>query len=186
MTLKLCWGGGGFQNREIQKQYNQNNFVFICHIHNYTEYSQQWNMSSAFNPSKCTHLEQWAADTAAPGEQLGVRCLAQGSHLSRGQFLEPRFEPKTSGYKSNALSIRPRLPQKAQHYSQFYKVHPRGIRTQNTTGFELQRKRLSKIKQCSRHLITSIILMFFSGKICPKIVVLNMLVLVQFFSVQYI
>ncbi len=45
-------------------------------------------------------------------EQLGVRCLAQGSHLSRGQFLpEPRFEPTTSGYKSDALSIRPRLPQ---------------------------------------------------------------------------
>ncbi len=31
-----------------------------------------------------THLEQWAAIYAAvPGEQLGVRCLAQG-HLSRG------------------------------------------------------------------------------------------------------
>ncbi len=31
-----------------------------------------------------THPEQWAAIyTAAPGEQLGVRCLAQG-HLSRG------------------------------------------------------------------------------------------------------
>ncbi len=51
-------------------------------------------------------------------EQLEVRCLAQGSHLSRGQFLpEPRFEPTTSGYKSDALSIRattahlePRLP----------------------------------------------------------------------------
>ncbi len=43
----------------------------------------------------------------APGEQLGVRCLAQGSHLSRGQFLlEPRFEPTTSGYKSDTLSIR--------------------------------------------------------------------------------
>ncbi len=55
-----------------------------------------------------THLEQWAADDAAPGEQSGVRCLAQGSHLSRGQFLpEPRFEPPTLGYKSNALSIRP-------------------------------------------------------------------------------
>ncbi len=41
------------------------------------------------------------------GEQLGVRCLAQGSDLSRGQFLpEPSFEPTTSGYKSNALSIR--------------------------------------------------------------------------------
>ncbi len=48
-----------------------------------------------------------AADTAVPGEQLGVRCHAQGSHLSRGQFLlEPRFEPITSGYKSNALSTR--------------------------------------------------------------------------------
>ncbi len=58
-----------------------------------------------------THLKQWSADAAAPREQLGVRCLAQGSHLSRGQFLlEPRFEPTTSGYKSKALSIRPRLP----------------------------------------------------------------------------
>ncbi len=32
-----------------------------------------------------THPEQWAAVYAVvPGEQLGVRCLAQGSHLSRG------------------------------------------------------------------------------------------------------
>ncbi len=28
--------------------------------------------------------EQWAANAAAPGEKLGVQCLAQGSHLSRG------------------------------------------------------------------------------------------------------
>ncbi len=64
-------------------------------------------MFSAFNPSKCAHLEQWAADAVAPREQLGIRCLAQGSHLSRGQSLpEPRFEPTTLGYKSNALSIR--------------------------------------------------------------------------------
>ncbi len=63
-----------------------------------------------------THLEQWEADTAAPGEQLGVRCLAQGSHLSYGQFLpEPRFEPTTSGYKSNALYIRPQLPPQSVH-----------------------------------------------------------------------
>ncbi len=55
------------------------------------------NLCSAFNPSKCTHTavnththtvnthpEQWAAIyVAAPGEQLGARCLAQG-HLSRG------------------------------------------------------------------------------------------------------
>ncbi len=49
-----------------------------------------WNLCSAFNPSKCTHtvvnihLEQWAANATAPGEQLRVRCLAQESHLSRG------------------------------------------------------------------------------------------------------
>ncbi len=70
-------------------------------------------MFSAFNPSKCahTHLEQWAADVAAPREELGVRCLAQSSNLGRGQFLpERRFKPTTLGYKSNALSIRPRLP----------------------------------------------------------------------------
>ncbi len=43
-------------------------------------------------------------------QKYGVRCLAQGSHLSCGQFLpEPRFEPTTSGYKSNAL-LEPRLP----------------------------------------------------------------------------
>ncbi len=48
-----------------------------------------------------------------PGEQLGVRCLAQGSHLSRRQFLpEMRFDPTTLGYKSNALSIRPQQPHK--------------------------------------------------------------------------
>ena len=53
------------------------------------------NWSSAFNPSKCTHTavrsehtmnthpEQWAAIYPAPGEQLGVQCLAQG-HFSHG------------------------------------------------------------------------------------------------------
>ncbi len=62
------------------------------------------------HPSAHTHLEQWAANAAAPGEQLGVRSLAQRSHLSRRQFLpEPRFEPTTSGYKSDALAIRPKL-----------------------------------------------------------------------------
>ncbi len=68
-----------------------------------------------------THPEQWAANAVVLGEQLGVRCLAQGSHLSRGieggenaHYLlplpDPKFEPTTSGYKSDALSIRPRLP----------------------------------------------------------------------------
>ncbi len=38
---------------------------------------------------------------------VGGSCLVQGSHLSREQVLpEQRFEPTTSGYKSDALSIR--------------------------------------------------------------------------------
>ncbi len=66
-----------------------------------------------------THLEQWAADT---GEQLGVRCLAQESHLSRGQFLpEPRFEPTTSGY------IRATTAPSSLHLT-----HPKCIRTRSS------------------------------------------------------
>ncbi len=31
-----------------------------------------------------SHPEQWTANAAAPAEQLGVQCLAQGFNLSRG------------------------------------------------------------------------------------------------------
>ncbi len=55
-------------------------------------------MFSAFNPSKCTHLEQWVADCAAPGEQSWTSCRSRDSNP------QPWV---TSGFKSNALSIRP-------------------------------------------------------------------------------
>ncbi len=55
-------------------------------------------MFSAFNPSKCTHLEQWAADCAAPGEQSWNSCRSRDSNP------QPWV---TSGFNSNALSIRP-------------------------------------------------------------------------------
>ncbi len=55
-------------------------------------------MFSAFNPSKCTHLEQWAADCAAPGELSWTFCR------SRDVNPQPWV---TSGFNSNALSIRP-------------------------------------------------------------------------------
>ncbi len=58
-------------------------------------------MFSAFNPSKCTHLEQWAAICAAPGEQSWTSCRSRDSNP------QPWV---TSGFKSNALSTRPRLP----------------------------------------------------------------------------
>ncbi len=95
------------------------------------------NLCSAFDPSKVhthssehthavnTQPEQWAAIyAAAPGEQLGVRCLAQG-HLSRGieggeyihsphlQFLLAQdLNSQPFDYESDSLSIRPRLPPK--------------------------------------------------------------------------
>ncbi len=77
------------------------------------------NLCSAFNPSKCTHtvvnihLEQWAANAAAPEEQLGVRSLAQGSHLSRGieggesagYSLPPTTIPAGPGTRTHDLRV---------------------------------------------------------------------------------
>ncbi len=68
------------------------------------------NLCNEFNPSKCTHTvvnthtvnthpEQWTANAEAPGEQLGVRCLPQGSHLSRG------IEGQSSHVKSSFFVI---------------------------------------------------------------------------------
>ncbi len=87
------------------------------------------NLCSAFNPSIVhihssehthtavnTHPEQWAAiNAAAPGEQLGVQCLAQGSHLSRGieggeSAGHSLPSPTPFDYESDSLTIRPRLP----------------------------------------------------------------------------
>ncbi len=88
---------------------------FICHIHNYTEYNVEWNVFPAFNPPKCTHLEQWAADCEAPGEQFwGINALLKGLTSVVDTFCQSRdSNPQpwvTLGFKSNALSIRPRLP----------------------------------------------------------------------------
>ncbi len=87
--------------KKLPNQFMSNNVIrlsFICHIHNYTEYNEEWNVFSAFNPSKCTHLEQWAANCAAPGEQSWTSCRSRDSNP------QPWV---TSGFKSNALSIRP-------------------------------------------------------------------------------
>ncbi len=91
------------------------------------------NLCSAFNPSKHTHSSEHTPGavgshiSAAPGEQLGVWCLAQGSHLSRGieggESAEYSLPPLTipagpeartrpTGYKSDSLSIRRDCPKK--------------------------------------------------------------------------
>ncbi len=75
---------------------------FICHIHNYTEYNEEWNVFSAFNSAADS-----AADIAAPGEQSWTSCQSRDSNPQPWIIL---------GFKSNALSTRPRLPK--NHYLQ--------------------------------------------------------------------
>ncbi len=87
----------------------------ICHIHNYTEYNEEGNVFSAFNPSKCTHTWSSGQPTLRrPGSSWGFGALLKGltsvvdtSCQSWDSNPQPRV---TSGFKSNALSIRPRLP----------------------------------------------------------------------------
>ncbi len=85
---------------------------FICHIHNYTEYNQQWNVCSAFNPSKCTHTWSSGQPTLRrPGSSWGFGALLKGlTSVVDNSYRSRDSEPTTSGNKSNALSIRPRLP----------------------------------------------------------------------------
>ncbi len=83
---------------------------FICHIHNYTVYNDQWNVFSAFNPSK------WSSGLLTvqrPGSSWGFGALLKGltsvmntSCWSRDSNPQPWV---TSGFKSNALSIRPNI-----------------------------------------------------------------------------
>ncbi len=52
---------------------------FICLTHNYTEYNQQWNVFSAFNPSKCTHTWSSGQPTLRrPGSSWGFGALLKG------------------------------------------------------------------------------------------------------------
>ncbi len=52
---------------------------FICRIHNYTEYNQQWNVFSAFNPSKCTYTWSSGQPTQRrPGSSWGFDALLKG------------------------------------------------------------------------------------------------------------
>ncbi len=61
-------------------------------------------MFSAFNPSKCTHTWSSGQPTLQrPGSSWGFGAMLKGLT----SFMpEPRFEPTTSGYKSDTLSIR--------------------------------------------------------------------------------
>ncbi len=87
-------------------------------------------------PSKCTHTAvntykpwththtQWAVGShfaAAPGEQLGVRCLAQGHlvvvlKMERALYIH---SPQPFDYEFDSLTIRPRLHVMSSHIITF-------------------------------------------------------------------
>ncbi len=58
---------------------------FICHIHNYTEYNEEWNVFS--------HLTHPSVHTWSSGQPTVQRRGAVVDFLS-----EPGFEPTTLGY----------------------------------------------------------------------------------------
>ncbi len=78
-------------------------FFFICHIHNYTEYNQQWNVFSAFNPSKCTHTWSSGQPTLRrPGSSWrfgallkGLTSVVDNSCRSRDSNPQPRISSPT-------------------------------------------------------------------------------------------
>ncbi len=68
--------------KQIKSQWLQKKkkYVIICHIHNYAEYNQQWNLCFAFNASKWhTHLEQ--STLRRPGSSWGFDALLKGLTL---------------------------------------------------------------------------------------------------------
>ncbi len=93
---------------------------YLSHTQLHREYITSSEMYSLhLTHPKWTHTRAVGSHVTAPGEQLGVRCLAQG-HLSRG--IEGGYSPNNpcrtwdsnpqpSDYKSDSLSIRTRLPQ---------------------------------------------------------------------------
>ncbi len=85
---------------------------FICHIHNYTEYNQQWNVFSAFNPSKCTHT--WSSGQPTlwrPGSSWGFSALLKGLKSVVDNFCRSRdLNPQPQVTSPTLYPLEPRLP----------------------------------------------------------------------------
>ncbi len=113
-TLESCLRGPVFNSNTIQIKLR-----FICHIHNYTEYNEEWNVFSAFNPSKCTHTWSSGQPTLRrPGSSWGFGALLTWVVDTSCQSRDSNPQPwVTSGFKSNSLSFRPRLPTNYSPYS---------------------------------------------------------------------
>ncbi len=117
--LRQFWRQNGFQ-LDISKVYlikwpvseyfctNNNKLSsdeLICHIHNYTEYNEEWNVFSAFNPSK--HTQTWSSGQPTlqcPGSSQGFCALLKGLNSAVDtscQSWDSNPQPwVTSGFKS--------------------------------------------------------------------------------------
>ncbi len=85
---------------------------FLCHIHNYTEYNEEWNVFSAFNPSKCTHTWSSGQPTLrCPGNSWGFGALPKGLTSvvdTSCQSRDSNPQPTTHylGFQSNTLDCK--------------------------------------------------------------------------------
>ncbi len=82
------------QELQLQIQQKNTNYAqmsFICHIHNYTEYNEEWNVFSVFNPSI------WSSGQPTlqrPGSSWGFSALLKSltSVVDREQKCSNSFE----------------------------------------------------------------------------------------------
>ncbi len=97
ITVSLCIQNA-INKMHLQQIYKlSSDELYLSHTQLY-RVNEEWNVFSAFNPSKCTHTWSSGQPTVQrPGEQLGVRCLAQGHFKSVGYWIQfpagPRLKP---------------------------------------------------------------------------------------------
>ncbi len=98
---------------------------FICHIHNYTEYNEEWNVFSAFNPSKCT--QTWSSGQPTlrhPGSSRGFGALLKGltSVVARAEIQTHYFR----------LQVRRSIHLATTAPSSLHLTHPKRRRTRSS------------------------------------------------------
>ncbi len=107
-TMKSTWY---YIHSNFTDVFEEEEFL-ICHIHNYTPYNLQWNLCSAFNPSKCTHT--WSSEQLTmqrPGSSWvfgallkGLTSVMENSCRSRDSNPQPRVTSPT------LYPLEPQLP----------------------------------------------------------------------------
>ncbi len=123
---------------------------FICHIDNYTEYNQQWNVFSAFNPFKCTHTWSSGQPTLRhTGSSWGFGALLKDltsvvDNCSRSRDSNP--QPRVTS--PTLYPLKPRLPPAVQ------KPWQSGFHTLSLLGHTQRGKHCGRCRFKSMHIPT--------------------------------